>query len=128
MKCSILSIATVLALGVTPSLAESCDAPWEWCGWDLLRRGDYEETIKEALTNADQPTDDRHIHQSLFRCLDTDDNGNIEFASLCELGCAYGGSAQSDDYCYKCGVLSTHEGCSVHDKFNAQGRLNGQDL
>ncbi|KAI4869215.1 hypothetical protein F4820DRAFT_407600 [Hypoxylon rubiginosum] len=98
MKTSILSIATVLAVGVTPILAKSCDAPWEWCGWDLLRWGNYQDTITQALSDAGQPTDDRHVEQSLFRCLDTD-NGNIKFESFCSNGCSYGGTGDSDDYC-----------------------------
>ncbi|KAI1085678.1 hypothetical protein F5B20DRAFT_575184 [Whalleya microplaca] len=78
--------------------ADNCYAPWNWCGWDLIKHGDYTEYIREHLEAAGQPINDNTINNSLWRC-DSSTTGDASFLQLCPGACSYGGSGQSSDYC-----------------------------
>ncbi|KAI0552660.1 hypothetical protein F4679DRAFT_581171 [Xylaria curta] len=75
-------------------VAKSCKSGGIYCGFALLDRGDYVNKIITNLQANNEPTDDQHINQSLWACLE---HGDISFKSYCTLGCNGGDS--NDDYC-----------------------------
>lgn len=59
--------------------------------------GDYDYTIRQALTDADIKVDDNHIQNTLFSCMDT---GYIGESVFCEKGChQIGFDTRSNDFC-----------------------------
>ncbi|KAI0132097.1 hypothetical protein BJ170DRAFT_691299 [Xylariales sp. AK1849] len=89
---------TVFALTVLASAgivaAKSCKSGGIYCGFSLLDRGDYVTKIITNLRASNEPTDDQHIKQGLWTCLD---HGDISFKEYCSVGCNGGDS--KDDYC-----------------------------
>ncbi|KAF2800817.1 hypothetical protein K505DRAFT_216863, partial [Melanomma pulvis-pyrius CBS 109.77] len=80
------------------AIADNCFAPWNWCGWSLIKKGNYKGYIKKALQDKGKPTDDWTINNSIFRCVGNL-LGDAEFLAVCSHGCAYGGKRESNDYC-----------------------------
>lgn len=60
----------------------------------MISPGDYINKIITNLQANHQPTDDQHINQSLWTCLD---HGDIGFKQYCGSGC--NGGNKDDDYC-----------------------------
>jgi hypothetical protein len=59
--------------------------------------GNYYNQIDAALLAAGQSTDNNHINNSLFYCInDNNTNGNINFVEFCSKGCQDGGAGNSD--------------------------------
>ncbi|KAI1124297.1 hypothetical protein F5Y10DRAFT_249676 [Nemania abortiva] len=89
---------TTFALTVLASAgivaAKSCHSGGIYCGFALLDRGDYINKIITNLEANNEPTDDLHVQQSLWTCLD---HGDISFKEYCTLGC--NGGDDNDDYC-----------------------------
>ncbi|KAK6085167.1 hypothetical protein SCUP234_02108 [Seiridium cupressi] len=56
--------------------------------------GDYHTKIITNLRASNEPTDDQHIQQGLWTCIE---HGDISFKEYCSLGCVGGDS--NDDYC-----------------------------
>ncbi|OJJ50701.1 hypothetical protein ASPZODRAFT_55828 [Penicilliopsis zonata CBS 506.65] len=88
------SIAFLL-LAVPLSLADNCRPNIQYCGYNLLKRGNYYAQINDALRDANQPTDETHVDQGLFWCTGGA-NGEITFISFCQSGCHDGGTGRSD--------------------------------
>ncbi|OAA42281.1 hypothetical protein NOR_05130 [Metarhizium rileyi] len=87
---SLAALATLVPLAV----ADNCQNGLLYCGYNLLKRGNYYTQINEALLSNGQPTDSNHINYSFFRCLGGS-NGAIEFLNYCP-DCHDGGSDHSD--------------------------------
>ncbi|TID22854.1 hypothetical protein E2P81_ATG01987 [Venturia nashicola] len=94
MKLALLTLAAC-ALTVT---ASNCEDNFNWCGWDLLKRGDYRDYIKAALTDAKKPITEHNVNNSLFKCANNG-KGDASFLKICEGTCEYGGSGKSNDFC-----------------------------
>ncbi|KZV78112.1 hypothetical protein EXIGLDRAFT_561438, partial [Exidia glandulosa HHB12029] len=65
-------------------LADSCNRGGVYCGVSLLRKGNYHDHIVQVLQDNRQPTDDQHIQNSIFDCLD---GGDIRYRGFCANGC-----------------------------------------
>ncbi|KAF2429244.1 hypothetical protein EJ08DRAFT_735216 [Tothia fuscella] len=91
-----LAIAAVALTGTT--IADNCYGPYNWCGWDLIKRGNYKDYIKGKLADAGKPTDDRTIQNSLWQCTN-DKTGDADFITVCAGNCIYGGGPNTDDHC-----------------------------
>ncbi|KAJ2985436.1 hypothetical protein NUW58_g5529 [Xylaria curta] len=55
------------------AIASDCSHGYYYCGFNLLRKGNYYEDIAKSLTDAGQTIDDAHVLQSLFFCKGDDD-------------------------------------------------------
>ncbi|KAL2012121.1 hypothetical protein VTN00DRAFT_4839 [Thermoascus crustaceus] len=98
MKLTTLTLSLSALSGMIGiAMADNCYGPWNWCGWDLIRHGNYEDYIRDKLAAAGKPTDEFTINNSLWHCVGND--GEADFVAICTRGCVYGGSAQSNDYC-----------------------------
>ncbi|KAJ4413853.1 hypothetical protein N0V85_003396 [Neurospora sp. IMI 360204] len=75
--------------------ADNCKPSLFYCGTGLLHKGNYYDQIVAALKAKGQPTDDAHIHDSLFYCTGGS-NGEITYQAFCGGGCKDGGSGKSD--------------------------------
>ncbi|KAF7712261.1 Uncharacterized protein PECH_003754 [Penicillium ucsense] len=84
-------MATSLGL----ALASNCQYQLDYCGYNLLNRGNYYDDIYNELQRSGQPTDKAHIENSLFYCANGG-NGAITFLSFCGNSCSNGGSDHSD--------------------------------
>ncbi|KAK2020337.1 hypothetical protein LZ32DRAFT_598025 [Colletotrichum eremochloae] len=97
VKVSILlSVIAVALSGVAE--ARNCTKGLRYCGYNLLKVGDYEADIKKALQKANQWTTskrklDLRINQSRFVC---GDNGVINWIEFCNGGCIDGGHDKHD--------------------------------
>ncbi|KAJ9205078.1 hypothetical protein DTO164E3_1701 [Paecilomyces variotii] len=96
VKIAVIPLAALAAFAPLVA-ANNCKTGLNYCGYNLLNIGNYGAQINEALENAHQPTDDAHIHESLFHC-NGGENGDITFQTYCTSGCKDGGSGRSD-YC-----------------------------
>ncbi|KAI2468680.1 hypothetical protein F4781DRAFT_397513 [Annulohypoxylon bovei var. microspora] len=74
--------------------AKSCHSGGVYCGYSLIKRGDYRDDIVTQLNGVHQSTDNTHIQQSLFGC---GNHGTISFKQYCKNGCI--GGDKKDDYC-----------------------------
>ncbi|CAI6337934.1 unnamed protein product [Periconia digitata] len=79
-------------------VANNCYGPYNWCGWDLMKAGNYEGYIKQQLRSAAMPTDDFTVKNSLFFC-HPDNSGEADFIGTCPNGCVYGGGKNTNDRC-----------------------------
>ncbi|KAM0811611.1 putative Killer toxin Kp4 domain-containing protein [Seiridium cardinale] len=61
---------------------------------DSCNAGDYVTKIITNLRASNEPTDDPHIQQGLWTCIE---HGDISFKEYCTLGCV--GGDKKDDYC-----------------------------
>ncbi|KAL7622189.1 hypothetical protein AAE478_007692 [Parahypoxylon ruwenzoriense] len=92
-----VKIAVVLATAFSSfemAAAKSCKSGGIYCGFALLKRGDYITKIITNLRANNLPTDDFYIKQSLWSCLE---HGDISLIEMCSLGCNGGDS--KDDFC-----------------------------
>ncbi|KAI2640340.1 hypothetical protein GGS26DRAFT_586343 [Hypomontagnella submonticulosa] len=88
----------LVACGQDPP-SHKCDAPWNWCGWDLLRFDTkYRPIIIDELKANGKQTDDYSVNNGLFTCTDSG-FGTIAYVQVCPKGCIYGGSGDSNDRC-----------------------------
>ncbi|KAK8106592.1 hypothetical protein PG999_009951 [Apiospora kogelbergensis] len=91
---AIVAAAAAFMAFVQPVAAENCRTNIAYCGYNLLKRGNYRSEIVASLRAANQPVDDQHINYSLFMCNGPDD---VPFRYFCP-NCVDGGSGKSD-YC-----------------------------
>ncbi|KAF2660302.1 hypothetical protein K491DRAFT_589482 [Lophiostoma macrostomum CBS 122681] len=89
-------LTAALALPASLVLADSCNRGGVYCGSSLLRKGNYRNHIIQVLQQVGQPTDDAHVQDSIFDCLD---GGNIRFRGYCANGCG-GTDSTNPDYCF----------------------------
>ncbi|KAI0890741.1 uncharacterized protein GGS22DRAFT_184087 [Annulohypoxylon maeteangense] len=73
--------------------ARNCGVGYYYCGSNLLSKGDYYADIIGALEDAEEPTDEDHVENSLFLCKGPDD---VPFVEYCEDGCDNEGAGSSD--------------------------------
>ncbi|KAI1163346.1 hypothetical protein F5B18DRAFT_319512 [Nemania serpens] len=92
VQLTTFALAVLASAGIVA--AKSCNSGGIYCGFALLGRGDYINKITTDLQANNQPTDNQHINQSLWTCLD---HGDISFRQFCSSGC--NGGDKSDDYC-----------------------------
>ncbi|KAJ4264523.1 hypothetical protein NW762_005725 [Fusarium torreyae] len=92
-----ITAIAVAALAVIAPVAEAknCQKGLTYCGYVLLRRGNYYNQIDASLKNAGQKTDNNHINNSLFYC-QGGNNGDISFRKYCGGSCKDGGDGNSD--------------------------------
>ncbi|MCJ1265921.1 hypothetical protein MMC22_005803 [Lobaria immixta] len=74
--------------------ADSCVNNRNYCGFGLLRKGNYYQNIIDELNRVRQPTDDADIQQSLFHC---EEHGDISFVTFC--GTCHDGPTGKDASC-----------------------------
>ncbi|OAQ80502.1 hypothetical protein VFPBJ_06087 [Purpureocillium lilacinum] len=95
-RASIMKFVTIAILAsATAVVADSCNRGGVYCGSSLLRKGNYRNHIIETLKAANQPTDESHIQNSKFDCLD---KGDIAYREFCSRGCG-GTDTENPDYC-----------------------------
>ncbi|KAJ5491526.1 hypothetical protein N7539_003093 [Penicillium diatomitis] len=103
-----LTSLTIMATSLGLALASNCQYQLDYCGYNLLNRGqflavltqarakgNYYDDIYNELQRSGQPTDKAHIENSLFYCANGG-NGAITFLSFCGNSCSNGGSDHSD--------------------------------
>ncbi|KAI0129062.1 hypothetical protein BJ170DRAFT_358646 [Xylariales sp. AK1849] len=91
-----LLAATIAAAMSGMVMADDCKHGLAYCGYNLLRKGNYFQDISNSLAAAEQPLDDAHINYSVFYCKGDDD---VPFQGFCgSNNCQDGGSGKSD-YC-----------------------------
>ncbi|GAD93784.1 conserved hypothetical protein [Paecilomyces variotii No. 5] len=93
-KLAVLAVAVISTLAPMV-VADNCKTGLNYCGYNLLNIGNYGPQVNQALSNANQPIDDAHIHESIFHC-NGGSNGDITFLAYCSGGCQDGGSGNSD--------------------------------
>ncbi|KAJ3499013.1 hypothetical protein NLG97_g666 [Lecanicillium saksenae] len=91
-----ITLAAVAAL-VTAATANNCTPGFMYCGSSLLKKGAYDNQIRQALRESGQPTDGNHIVNSVFNC-QGGPNGDIRYLYICDGHCIDGGDGK-DDYC-----------------------------
>lgn len=121
VKFATLAVAVIGSLAPMVA-ADNCKTGLNYCGYNLLNigmlcmmdicalntvhlsrgtglltwtLGNYGSQVNEAVSDAGQPTDNEHTHESLFHC-NGGANGDISFISFCDAGCKDGGSGNSD--------------------------------
>lgn len=105
-------VTIAILASATAVVADSCNRGGVYCGSSLLRKGkhtapkdsmakctnspgNYRNHIIETLKAANQPTDESHIQNSKFDCLD---KGDIAYREFCSRGCG-GTDTENPDYC-----------------------------
>ncbi|KAI4147775.1 MAG: hypothetical protein L6R39_003009 [Caloplaca ligustica] len=90
-----LAVLFTAGLSVLTSLvvADNCKNGIEYCGYNLLNKGNYYNEIVAELQKNGQGVDPAHVSQSLFHC---GGSGWIGFKKYCGSGCHNGGSGNSD--------------------------------
>ncbi|KAF2475005.1 uncharacterized protein BDR25DRAFT_159970, partial [Lindgomyces ingoldianus] len=79
--------------------ADNCKHGIDYCGWNLLNRGNtYNQRIPNELRVKNQPDDFTHVNSSLFWCVGGV-NGDIEFQVYCGDGSCKDGGTNKSDYC-----------------------------
>ncbi|EJD36522.1 hypothetical protein AURDEDRAFT_32161, partial [Auricularia subglabra TFB-10046 SS5] len=76
-------------------VADSCNRGGVYCGQSLLNKGNYHDHIVAVLQSVNSPTDETHVVNSLFNCLD---GGEITYQGFCGKGCG-GVNSLDPDYC-----------------------------
>ncbi|KAF3384548.1 hypothetical protein F1880_002346 [Penicillium rolfsii] len=87
---------TVMATSLAVALASNCQYSLNYCGYNLLNRGNYYNDIYNELKRSGQPTDAAHIENSLFYCAGGIDVGAITFVTFCGNSCHNGGNDRTD--------------------------------
>ncbi|KAH6876322.1 hypothetical protein B0T10DRAFT_585375 [Thelonectria olida] len=88
-----LSLATIAAMAPI-AMAANCQSQLYYCGYNLLKHGDYLDQILEALDDNHVAISGNSIKESYFFCTGGA-NGEIEYLRTCE-ACADGGENNSD--------------------------------
>ncbi|RMJ18610.1 hypothetical protein BHE90_012807 [Fusarium euwallaceae] len=94
-----LTIASAV-LFPTLAMAAACTDGLVYCGYNLLRRGDYKNEIIAELVRVGDPSapnEEYEIYHGLFKCGEGG-HGWIRFVSHCDRFCNDGGAGK-DDYC-----------------------------
>ncbi|EEU39272.1 uncharacterized protein NECHADRAFT_122668 [Fusarium vanettenii 77-13-4] len=85
----------------TLATAAACTDGLTYCGYNLLRRGDYKAEIIAELERVgdhlNDPTEEYDIYHGLFKCGEGG-HGWIRYVSHCDRFCNDGGAGK-DDYC-----------------------------
>ncbi|KAK5991938.1 hypothetical protein PT974_05328 [Cladobotryum mycophilum] len=94
-----LTTVSIVAVAIMAPFvaADNCRNGINYCGWNLLKKGNYYSQIISALSNAHESTDSNHVNNELFHC-DGGPQGDITVIKFCGNGCLDGGSGH-DDYC-----------------------------
>ncbi|KAL4898171.1 hypothetical protein BDV59DRAFT_166327 [Aspergillus ambiguus] len=87
-----LVVDTILAPFMRPT---SCTAGLNYCGFNLLRIGNYAARINTTLREQNMALDRWSMQETLFYC-DGRRKGSISFAAICEIECRDGGTGHSD--------------------------------
>ncbi|KAF4970303.1 hypothetical protein FSARC_2623 [Fusarium sarcochroum] len=92
----ITAIAMAALAVIAPIVeANNCKEGLTYCGFILLRRGNYYDQIDKELLKNGQKSETNHILNSLFYCKGGS-KGDIEFKKYCGKSCADGGDGHSD--------------------------------
>ncbi|KAM0192671.1 hypothetical protein ACHAPI_008028 [Fusarium lateritium] len=93
-----ITTIVVAALASLAPIAEArnCRQGLTYCGYVLLRRGNYYNQIDAALEDAGVQSNSNNINNSLFYC-QGGNNGDIQFKRQCK-SCKDGGD-KHDDSC-----------------------------
>ncbi|KAE8137535.1 hypothetical protein BDV38DRAFT_282788 [Aspergillus pseudotamarii] len=84
----------LLLAALSGAYARNCWSGLVYCGWDLLKIGNYEEDIEDALELAGQPINAHTKRDSLFFCGGPDD---LSYQGTCHRGeCQWN---NNNDYC-----------------------------
>ncbi|EAU32012.1 conserved hypothetical protein [Aspergillus terreus NIH2624] len=94
MKFTTIALAAAASLAST-AVAANCQTGLQYCGYVLLRKGNYYAQIAQALDDANMPTDPSHIQNTLFQCVGGP-NGDIDIIRYCGAACQDGGNNHSD--------------------------------
>ncbi|KAH7233484.1 hypothetical protein BKA59DRAFT_549740 [Fusarium tricinctum] len=94
VKITTVAVAALAALAPVAE-ARNCRQGLTYCGYVLLRRGNYLNQIDAALKNAGVDANNNNINQSLFYC-QGGNNGDIQFRKQCKKGCNDGGDKHND--------------------------------
>ncbi|OHF01559.1 hypothetical protein CORC01_03049 [Colletotrichum orchidophilum] len=95
MQLSTALISVGLLVTAPLIAADNCNAPLDYCGSSLLKKGNYRDQILQALLVSGQSTDYNHINYSLFNCLGGE-GGAIKFITFCGGSCKDNGQGKSD--------------------------------
>ncbi|KAK4672826.1 hypothetical protein QC763_106440 [Podospora pseudopauciseta] len=94
MKLSTILAVTLAVVAPAAVDAANCKTGLHYCGYVLLRKGNYYNQIIEALKKADKSTSSAYVNHSLFYCTGGS-NGNIKYQAKCS-SCVDGGDGKSD--------------------------------
>ncbi|KAF9890625.1 hypothetical protein FE257_005756 [Aspergillus nanangensis] len=94
MKFTSIAVAAVASMA-SLVVADNCQTGLQYCGYVLLRKGNYYAQIAQALNGAGMPTDPPHIQNTLFQCIGGS-NGDIDIIKYCGAACQDGGNNHSD--------------------------------
>ncbi|KAK2616623.1 hypothetical protein QQS21_000446 [Conoideocrella luteorostrata] len=96
-KMNITCLYIILLAVVVPlASANNCKPGLKYCGYFLLKIGNYGKQIDTALSEKGlDPTDQTKVLNTLFDCLGGP-NGDIKAISFCDRGCAEGDPNMSD--------------------------------
>ncbi|KAH7394806.1 hypothetical protein BKA66DRAFT_567195 [Pyrenochaeta sp. MPI-SDFR-AT-0127] len=86
-------ITPIIAMLATGVIAANCKKGLNYCGSSLLKKGDYQEQIDQALAVAGHPS--WNGNNVLFSCLGGS-SGSIKFIKGCGGGCKDNGENKSD--------------------------------
>ncbi|KAJ7182436.1 hypothetical protein C8R43DRAFT_1054372 [Mycena crocata] len=88
---------TAIVFAATLALANNCTPGLTYCGSSLIKKGNYQAQIDQALADAGVREVDSG-HSSLFHC-EGGPNGVISYVASCDVGkCVDAGKGQ-DDHC-----------------------------
>lgn len=94
MKTSTVALAALATLFSSVS-ADACTSGLMYCGYNLLRVGNYRGEINQELYNKHIDMDEDHVNNSLFEC-GAGGKGWIGWKDYCSTGCRDGGRGRSD--------------------------------
>ncbi|KAF2281527.1 uncharacterized protein EI97DRAFT_463840 [Westerdykella ornata] len=86
-------ITPIIAMLAAGAVADNCKKGLNYCGSSLLKKGDYQEQIDQALAVAGHAS--WNGNNVLFHCLGGR-SGAIEFVKGCPGGCKDNGKDKSD--------------------------------
>ena len=87
----LLALAAVFSTMVE---SKACKEGLDYCGFNLLRRGDYRSEIEAELKKAGLPVKEPYVVHSLFHC---GGDGWIGWKSYC--GVCMDGGTGNNDFC-----------------------------
>ncbi|KAJ3492673.1 hypothetical protein NLG97_g5231 [Lecanicillium saksenae] len=91
VKITLAAAATLVAT----AFARNCTPGLVYCGWNLLRVGNYQEQVNRAISQKGWNVNGKNIHDTLFNCLGGP-NGEIDVLDWCSGNCADGGEGHND--------------------------------
>ncbi|ORY12637.1 hypothetical protein BCR34DRAFT_600522 [Clohesyomyces aquaticus] len=94
MKFTLVAILAAASFAV----AENCQPGLSYCGYNLLRRGNYRQDMEAELEKRTRNMGytERYVQQSVFYCKDS--AGGIEYSMYCgdNNNCKDGGANKND--------------------------------